>query len=273
MTTNATSRPFLARHEFLIRRLHSLAGLIPVGAFMTVHLLTNASTMEGPAAFQRLVYRIHSLGGLLPIVEWLFIFLPILFHGVLGVVIIFSGQMNAGRYHYANNIRYALQRITGMIAFVFIMWHVFHMHGWFHAEVWLDKVAEPLGGHQFRPYSAASTLTEAMNAGSVIPVLYAIGVFSSIFHFANGIWTMGITWGVWTSAAGQRRANWICGAFGAFLAVVGASAVVGSVTVDHAKAVEVEDKMYEAKVSAGEIPAMPHKRSHEGDPSGNVAEQ
>jgi hypothetical protein len=55
------STSFLARNEFLIRRLHSLSGLIPVGAYMVVHLLTNASVLESPATFQRNVYTIHSL--------------------------------------------------------------------------------------------------------------------------------------------------------------------------------------------------------------------
>ena len=40
-----SSLPFLVKHEFLVRRLHSLSGLIPVGAFMTVHLLVNASVV------------------------------------------------------------------------------------------------------------------------------------------------------------------------------------------------------------------------------------
>ncbi len=94
-----------------------------------------------------------------------------------------------------------LQRVTGLVAFVFIVLHVFHMHGWFHADVWLRNVVQPLGGAQFRPYSAASTLGAAMQGG-LIPVLYAVGVLSCVFHFANGLWTMGITWGVWTSPAG-----------------------------------------------------------------------
>ncbi len=211
VATTSNPRPFLARHEFLIRRLHSLSGLIPVGAFMTVHLLANASVLESPGAFQRIVYQIHSLGNLLPLVEWAFIFVPILFHAVLGVVIILSGSMNTNRYRYASNVRYTLQRVTGVIAFVFIMWHVFHMHGWFHAEAWLQYVAEPLGGHEFRAYSAGSTLGAAMSASPIIPVLYAIGVLSCVFHLANGLWTMGITWGVWTSPAAQRGATWVCG--------------------------------------------------------------
>ena len=34
-------------------------------------------------------------------------------------------------YPYRENFRYTLQRGTGVIAFVFILWHVFHMRGWF----------------------------------------------------------------------------------------------------------------------------------------------
>ncbi len=171
MDTATTSQSFLARHEFLIRRLHSLCGLIPVGAFMIVHLTVNASVLNSPGTFQRFVYQIHSLGKILPLVEWAFIFAPILFHGILGVVIIRGGLSNAGRYPYANNIRYTLQRASGVIALLFIVWHVFHMHGWFHFDAWLQNVVEPLGGAQFKPYSAASTAALAMQGFSgALPV-------------------------------------------------------------------------------------------------------
>ena len=40
---------FLGRHQFLIYRLFSLAGLLPVGAYVVVHLLVNASVLAGPA--------------------------------------------------------------------------------------------------------------------------------------------------------------------------------------------------------------------------------
>jgi succinate dehydrogenase / fumarate reductase, cytochrome b subunit len=260
-TTTSTSGPFLARNGFRLRRLHSFLGLVPVGAYMTVHLLTNASLMEGPATYQRLVYQIHALGKLLPLVEWGFIFLPILFHAALGVVIILGGRWNLIAYPYTGNFRYTLQRITAVIVLLFILLHVFHMHGWFHAEGWLQHVAHPLGGHQFRPYSAASSLGAAMNASPVLPVLYAVGVLAGVIHLANGIWTLGITWGIWTSPAAQRRANWICGAFGIFLAIVGMSALYASVTVDQARAAEVETRMYEAKVSSGELVPIERKRA------------
>jgi succinate dehydrogenase / fumarate reductase cytochrome b subunit len=178
--TAVNTGSFLERHEFLIRRLHSLTGLVPVGAYMVIHLLINASVVDSPNAYQRAVYGIHSLGALLPVVEWGFIFLPLLFHAIIGVVIVRGGLPNSGTYRYAKNVRYTLQRATGMIAFAFIVYHVFHMHGWFHFKWWTEGVAEPLGGAQFELYNAASSLGAAMN-GFVMPLLYAVGVLSCVF--------------------------------------------------------------------------------------------
>ncbi len=261
VATTTTSSSFLSRREFLVRRLHSLTGLIPVGAYMVIHLVTNASILDGPGTYQRAVYQIHSLGVVLPIVEWVFIFFPLLFHAVLGVSFILGGSMNTTRYPFVSNVRYMLQRVTGIIAFAFILWHVFHMHGWFHSEAWTTYIADPLGGHKFRPYSAASSLGAAMTASALIPVLYAIGVLSCVFHLANGLWTMGITWGVWISPAAQRRGTWVCSFFGVALAVVGMTALYGAVTVDQPESVRVEDTMYRARVTSGELMPSEHKRA------------
>jgi len=258
--TESNPRSFLARRQFLIRRLHSLTGLVPVGAYMVVHLLTNASILESPGAYQQLVYRIHALGSLLPVVEWTFILLPILFHGLLGLVIIREGTINTGAYPFPNNMRYMLQRATGIIALVFIVLHVFHMHGWFHLDAWLTHVAEPLGGAKFRPFNASSTLGAAMH-GVLIPTLYAIGLLSCVYHLANGLWTMGITWGVWTSPAAQRRATHACAVVGILLAVLSMAALFGATSVDVPRARAVEDAMYRAKVAAQEIQPNEHKRA------------
>jgi succinate dehydrogenase / fumarate reductase cytochrome b subunit len=229
----------------LLRRLHSLSGIVPVGAYMVVHLLTNASVLDGAATFQRRVYAIHSLGAVLPLVEWTFIFLPLIYHAVYGVLIVRGSAPNSSTYKYTNNVRYTLQRATGMIAFVFIFWHVFHMHGWFHFPAWEKEVAEPLFGAQFRPYNAASTAAQALKP-LVVQILYAIGVLSCVFHLANGIWTFGITWGIWVTPAAQRWATTACLVFGLLLAAVSMGALGGfawGVKVDEAR--DVENLMYE----------------------------
>ncbi len=249
-----------ARHEFFFRRLHSITGVFPVGAFLLMHLTINASLLSGPSTFQKNMYQIHSLESLLPIVEWLFIFLPILFHAIIGVVIIRSGKANTSMYPFAANIRYTLQRATGMIAFAFIVWHVFHMHGWFHFDFWAEHVSEPLHGARFRPFNAASTLGIAMRNPLVL-ALYAVGVMSCVYHFANGLWTMGITWGLWTSVGAQQRALQLCGGFGVALAILSVGVLYGTYTVDIQAAKETEDRMYESMVNSKEIRPNPEKRT------------
>ena len=271
---DSSQQSFLVRHDFLIRRLHSLSGLIPVGAYMVVHLLTNASVLESPAAFQGNVYKIHSLGSLLPLVEWVFIFIPILFHAIIGIVIVAGGMPNSNQYRYGPNYRYTLQRATGMIAFLFIMVHVFHMHGWFHADVWLENVVRPLGGGQFRAYNAASTAGEALQSAAMV-TLYLIGVLSCVYHLANGIWTMGITWGVWTSPRAQARASAACGVFGVLLAVVGVGSLFGMWAVGQGErlqeAIQAEDRMYEHKTESGEIAPDEQKRKGQESAEGELA--
>ncbi len=225
------------RYEFLIRRLHSLTGLIPVGGFMVFHLATNAAILDGPEAFQHRIDLIHSLGPTtIMLLEWPFIFVPLIFHALIGLIIVSRGERNMASYPFEGNVRYTLQRVTGVIAFLFIFAHVFHMHGWIKFEWWLDWV-RPFGGGQFAhvhpsdpaldPNYGATTAAAAIQASWVIFILYAVGILASVYHLANGLWTMGITWGVWTSPQAQKWANIPCAAFGVFLAVVGLGALVG----------------------------------------------
>ncbi|GIW94425.1 MAG: succinate dehydrogenase [Pirellulaceae bacterium] len=264
---------FWVRHEFLLRRLHSLTGLVPVGAYMVIHLLTNASIWNGPASFQAAVYQIHSLGRLLPVIEWTFIFIPILFHGLYGLVIISESQPNSGTYPYVSNIRYTLQRATGLIAFLFIGWHVFHMHGWIHSEAWRQLI-DPWGG-QFAPFNAASTATAAMQQSMWVSVVYVVGVAACVYHLANGIWTMGITWGLWTSPAAQRRADWVALAVGVVVFALGISAWSGfalRVDADDPQAMEamraVEQRMLERRLHEGLVTEEEarHKTAHRSGP-------
>jgi succinate dehydrogenase / fumarate reductase, cytochrome b subunit len=221
--------------QFLLYRLFSLSGLIPVGAFLCVHLLANSTVISGAANFQKAVNGIHALGPALPVVEWLFIFIPMIFHATMGFMIISGAVVNVGSYPYGGNIRYTLQRASGIIAFFFIIGHIMHMHHY-------GKI---IGLGLFVPSAAASSAAIAMT--SVINViLYIVGVAATTYHFANGLWTQGITWGVWTSVNAMKRANYICAAVGIGLFCIGMTALVGLKTLDIEKAKQVEGVMYEA---------------------------
>lgn len=248
-----TSPSFLSRNQFLIYRLFSLSGLVPVGAFLVVHLLTNASVLGGAGAFQSRVDMIHSLGPLLVPIEWAFIFLPMLFHATVGFIIISTGLPNVGSYAYMGNVRYTLQRATGMIAFVFILGHIWQLH-------WMGS---PLGGGRFDPHHATSSTAAAL-ASPLATILYVIGVLATVFHFANGLWTLGITWGLWTSPAAMRRANAVSVVVGLALAAAGLGAIGGMRGTNIEQAREIESRLDEARREQERIlrgePATPPDR-------------
>ena len=214
------------KHYFLIRRIHSLTGLVPVGVFLCIHLMVNASILlpgEPGHEFQKAVERIHSLGPLLKPVEIIGIFVPLAFHTLLGFQIIFLWRSNALQYRYGSNIRYTLQRATGVIAAVFIVYHVWQMH-------WLG---DRLGGGEFKLHDQAGRATGALTTATLIQqslwmaAFYFVGVVSSVFHLANGIWTSLITWGITIRPETQRAAGYACTAFGIALTLVGLGALGG----------------------------------------------
>lgn len=265
---NLTTNPsFFLRHEFAIRRFHSLIGIVPLGLYMVIHLTTNASLMNSPETFQRAVYMIHSAGKALPLIEWGGIFIPLLFHGILGVWIAKNAKLNTSHYRFASNRRYAWQRYTGIVALVYLFFHILHLHGWFHFGPYLE-VIRPLQFAAFKPYNAASTLVESMNqwGGFVWPAFYLVGMMCCVYHLANGLWTAGITWGLWITPAAQKRASKVSVVFGAVLSVIALSAWWAAVAPGPEEAAqyrEIENRMYDANLESGVISDMPEKRYEE----------
>jgi succinate dehydrogenase / fumarate reductase cytochrome b subunit len=235
--TAAVERPsFVLSHQFLIYRLFSLSGLFPLGAYLIVHLATNASIINGPMSFQEQVDRIHSLGVVLPLVEWTFIFIPLAFHALVGCMIIAGALPNMHSYPYASNIRYTMQRVTAIIALVFIVVHLVQLNHFFGTPF------EEMGGAQFDPEHASSSTALALRP-LWIQIFYVVGMLSVVYHFANGLWTQGITWGLWTTAAAQRRASWISAVVGLMLAAIGLTAIGGMTRVDVDTARTLENAM------------------------------
>jgi succinate dehydrogenase / fumarate reductase cytochrome b subunit len=208
-------------YHFLIRRLHSLSGIVPVGVFLCIHLSVNACILAGADAFQFAVDQIHNLDnlGILKAVEITFIFVPILFHAILGLVIYLSGSPNVVRYRYGANIRYTLQRWTGIVAFLFIIGHLWHVH-------WIIPGSPVFDAHQ-----AAGSAVTAMTVSWAAPV-YAIGVLCAVFHFANGIWTFLISWGVTISPRSQMISGRACLILGVLLAFLGLGSLIKLKTMD-----------------------------------------
>jgi len=207
------------RHHFLLRRLHSLTGLV-FGGYLVVHLLINATIAQFGEHFQVQVNKIHSLP-FLTAVEWGLIYLPILFHTAYGIWITLTGQPNIDRYPYTKNWFYVLQRVSAIIIVLFMFFHVFALKvGMFGPTLTFD------------PHDAAySVHRHMMGTGGwwfLVWFVYPIGIIASCYHLANGLWTAAITWGLTVSAGAQKRWGYLCGGVFAFTLICGMVALIAS---------------------------------------------
>jgi succinate dehydrogenase / fumarate reductase cytochrome b subunit len=268
-TDKASRKPgFMDRHHFLLRRLHSLTGIVPIGVFLVGHLTTNSTIAWGVlntraeaalppevveevgstaarqiGTFQHEVAWINESLPFLILIE-ITLWVSIAFHSILGFYYAMTGRSNTGRYSYQSNWRYTLQRWSGYIGILFIFYHVATLRwGW----TWLVP-----GGVKWSYHESTSTLAMAIRGsetgewtwmGVFVALLYMVGVTLLVFHFANGLWTAAITWGMTITEKAQRNWGYACFAIGAALMLMGWSALIGFLIVDVEKAQAVEDAM------------------------------
>lgn len=177
--------------QFFLRRLHSLTGIVPIGIFLLEHFYTNAKAQYGPDAFNQATREIWAIPYLWA-AEIFLIALPILFHGIYGFVITYQGDTFRPAPGYQIRYRalaYVLQRITGVVVFAFLVYHV-----------WNTRIQWLLGG----PAPEYGYMKTYLAPGSVKAV-YVVGVLCACYHFANGIFNFGTKWGLTVSARSQER--------------------------------------------------------------------
>ncbi|APH04154.1 succinate dehydrogenase cytochrome b558 subunit [Bacillus weihaiensis] len=185
--------------EFINRRLHSLLGVIPVGIFLIQHLVVNHFATRGPEAFNEAAHFME----MLPfryVLETVIIFLPLLYHAIYGVYIAFTAKNNVSNYGYVRNWLFMLQRFTGIITFIFVAWHV-----------WETRIAAALGAEVNYDMMASILSSPFMLA------FYLIGVISTTFHFANGLWSFAVSWGITVTPRSQVISTYVT--LGIFLAL------------------------------------------------------
>src|SRR6266849_4779984 len=89
-----------AHTSFVLRRLHSLSGLVPIGLFLCYHIYENMTALRGPEAYNEMVNHVNAL---LPrqyfyALELVAIIGPLLFHSLYGIYIASTGQSNVNAY-------------------------------------------------------------------------------------------------------------------------------------------------------------------------------
>ncbi|BDH62509.1 succinate dehydrogenase cytochrome b558 subunit [Lysinibacillus sp. PLM2] len=182
-------------HEFYWRRLHSLLGIIPVGLFLLVHFTINFTATQGAEAYNAAAGMMEYVPFLI-IVEWVVIYIPLLFHGLYGVYIAFTATNNVKRFGTFHNWMFVLQRFTGIFLVVFIAWHIFQ-----------TRIQKALGAEVNYDMMAGIVANPWMLA------FYIVGILAATFHLSNGIWSFLVSWGITQSPKSQKVASYITMAF------------------------------------------------------------
>src|SRR5207247_5592456 len=96
---------------------------MPLGFFLLDHFSPDSKALTGAADFNNAVKDLQSIPYIL-FVEIGGIFIPLIYHAVYGLVITAEARPNNLNYPYPRNWFYLIQRVTGIILFFFITFHV-----------------------------------------------------------------------------------------------------------------------------------------------------
>ncbi|MCY0875225.1 MAG: succinate dehydrogenase cytochrome b558 subunit [Firmicutes bacterium] len=191
--------------DFLFRRLHTLAGVIPVGLFLIEHLFTNVTVTMGPSVYNAAVNTIQHIP-FLHVVEFVFIFLPLLYHGVFGLYVAYTAGYNNRQFSWFRNQLFVWQRVTGVFTFVFIIYHL-----------WTTR---------FSGQEPNFTFVHNLVSNNFNFIFILLGVIAATFHFSNGLWSFMVHWGITVGPRAQRISGVVMLALFVILAFVGVDALI-----------------------------------------------
>jgi succinate dehydrogenase / fumarate reductase cytochrome b subunit len=196
----------------MLKKLHSLSGVVPLGVFVVLHLWITASIASSRAVYDHQIGLIHS--GVLGVLEPLVI-APLFFHGIYGIVRALGPR--DPEHAYDSDVMATLQRISGLAVLVFVGLHVWEFRG----ATWTQGLGE----------SAYSTklvqdLSSTRYGVPWIALGYVVGMAASLFHLANGMTSFCTRWGYTRTRAAQDRARLVFRVAGVLLFGLSSAIVV-----------------------------------------------
>ncbi|HZK17906.1 MAG TPA: succinate dehydrogenase cytochrome b558 subunit [Clostridia bacterium] len=194
------------RYHYIIRRTHSFMGIFPIGIFLMAHLFINSFAFRGPEAYNNVINLLHEIA-ILPYLELLVIGLPIAYHALYGIWIVYVTKSNMLQYRYYRNWMFYLQRVTAIITLFFVGWHA-----------WVLRISRIFDGSEMSFSVVSGWLSDP-----VYFALYTVGYLAAIFHFSNGLWSFLVTWGITIGPESQKFSSYVCALVFAVISVIGIS--------------------------------------------------
>ncbi len=190
-----------SKKSFWLGKLFSLAGVVPLGLYVIVHLYQNLRSLSGAEAFDQHLAESRSFPLIVPITI-LVIWIPIVFHGLYGLFGIKKTRANLMQFPYFENLKYTIQRLSGIGLLIFIPAHIYK-----------TRIEPTLSQSSLNFHHMSEALNEPLTLG-----VYLLGVLGVAFHLANGFWQFSIGWGLVRTERGMRRMQFI--SYGVFVALL-----------------------------------------------------
>ena len=186
------------------RRLHSFTGAVPLAAYLLFHLYENSYSLLGAAAYDTHVRPLRDLPYMLE-VEFAVIYIPLTYHALYGLYVVYTGKHNAVQFSYARNWLYTAQRLTGVIALIFIAFHLYDQ--------------------RLRPDVAFANVSGSIARPPVL-LLYVVGISAAAWHMFNGLWNFFIKWGFTIGDKSQKASLVVFSLLSVGLVFVGLRALI-----------------------------------------------
>ncbi|MEI7578068.1 MAG: hypothetical protein WCK51_14350 [Armatimonadota bacterium] len=184
----------LTKENYVLHRIHSITGVIPVGYYMVQHLALNSFAIAGEAQFNGVIQFFEGIPKhVLLAMEIVAIWLPLLFHAIYGVFIVSRAENNyfTTKYKWSHNRMFFLQRVSGLVIFAFLIYHSLSTTGYKYATGDVERL-KYAAWHEFFQ-------------NPLWILVYATGILASSYHLGYGIWNFCIRWGITVSDEAQTR--------------------------------------------------------------------
>jgi len=208
-----------------LRRLHALAGAVPLGAFLVLHLVEQSAVLRAADGHGQSLLGAGSPG--LLALEILLVYVPLCFHAGYGVLTSLEqarARRQAGAAPTAGRLarraidRGALQLATGVVVGLFLLAHLWQ----FRVRLWTGDL-EPA---DFLDELCAGLSSTAFGGLPLTALGYLIALGAVAFHFSNGLYGACRTWGIALGERGARAATGLFVAAGVGLFALGAITVI-----------------------------------------------
>ncbi len=193
--------------NFWLHRLHSLAGIVPIGGFVAFHLYENYAALKGADHYNEVAHKLQVMPFALAL-EIAVIGVPIFFHGIYGLFITATAGPN--EKPYVRNWMYNLQRVSGVILFAYILFHL-----------WTTRFVHLANHEDVNLFAQVAGIV----ANRWLLAFSILGILSATFHLANGIWSFCIVWGITVSPRSQQWMQWVSVAVFVVLSYIGVRAI------------------------------------------------